>query len=201
MDVSAMKGGEKLEAFLREKARKIKNAGTLKVGFLDGATYPDGTPVATVAAIQNFGAPAQGIPPRPFFSNMIRRYRETWPPAIAKGLKNTGMDAAKTLTLMGHVIASELQQQIIETTEPPLSPVTLMLRAMRKGDMDAPVTFAMLQEARRRVAAGETPNVTATGAKPLVYTGNLLHSVGFEINDDRYEFDEQARAFTLAESK
>lgn len=199
--MGAMTGGDKLEKFLREKARKLKNAGTLKVGFLEGATYPDGTPVATVAAIQNFGAPSQGIPPRPFFSNLIRRYRQTWPPAIANGLKNTGMDAAKTLTLMGHVIGAELQQQIIETTEPPLSPVTLMLRAMRRGDMDAPVTFAMLQEARRRVAAGETPKVSATGSKPLVYTGHLLNSVGFEINDDRYEYDEQARAFTLVDGK
>jgi len=194
--MDAMTGGAKLEEFLRRTAKKVRNAATLKVGFMEGATYPDGTPVAMVAATQNFGAPSQGIPPRPFFSNMIRKHQNEWPDQVAKALKRSDMDAGQALTMMGHLIAGELREEIIDTNEPPLSPVTVMLRYSHR--MDEPVTFAMVQEARRRVAAGETPKgVTASGAKPLIYTGHLLNSVEFTVGDDRYAFDTESQSFVL----
>ncbi|MGF6633530.1 hypothetical protein [Paraburkholderia sp. MM6662-R1] len=51
----AFSGGEKLEAYLRELAAKIAQPGTLEVGFMEDATYPDGTPVALIAAMNEFG--------------------------------------------------------------------------------------------------------------------------------------------------
>lgn len=51
-----LKGGEKMKAALDEMARKLSSPATLKVGFLEGSTYPNGTPVAYVAAINEFGA-------------------------------------------------------------------------------------------------------------------------------------------------
>ena len=61
----AVKGGNKFSKALQELAGKIKSGQSVQVGFLAGATYPDGKPVAMIAAIQEFGAPAAGIPPRP----------------------------------------------------------------------------------------------------------------------------------------
>jgi hypothetical protein len=62
----AVKGGEHLGAKLREIGRCL-SAGELQVGFMENADpYPDGTPVALVAAVQEFGSPSNGIPPRPF---------------------------------------------------------------------------------------------------------------------------------------
>ena len=58
--MATLKGGAHADAYLQKIADRIKQAGTLRVGFLEGATYPDGTSVAMVAAIQNFGAPALG---------------------------------------------------------------------------------------------------------------------------------------------
>lgn len=52
------KGGEKIEQKLREIAEKAGKANTVRVGFLEGATYPDGTPVAQIAAIQEYGGTA-----------------------------------------------------------------------------------------------------------------------------------------------
>lgn len=49
-------GGEKLRIKLAEMANKIRGQGVLRVGFLEGFNYPDGTPVAYVAAINEFGA-------------------------------------------------------------------------------------------------------------------------------------------------
>ncbi|MDL2105264.1 hypothetical protein QQJ69_19235, partial [Proteus mirabilis] len=50
-----------LKAVYYELARK-----RLSVGFFEHSKYPDGTPIAYVASIQELGYPAGGIPPRPF---------------------------------------------------------------------------------------------------------------------------------------
>lgn len=52
------KGGEKLEAKLREIAEKAGQANTVRVGFLENATYPNGLPVAQVAATNEYGGTA-----------------------------------------------------------------------------------------------------------------------------------------------
>jgi len=122
-------GGAKLEAKLEELARKLKRGAVVKVGFLEGSTYPDGTSVPMVAAIQDFGAPAAGIPPRPFFRNMVADKKAGWPAALEKLLEQTGYDAERALALMGEGIAGQLRQSIIDTNDPPLAPATVK----RKG--------------------------------------------------------------------
>lgn len=127
--MAAIRGGAKLEKFLDDLARKVRQPVTLRVGFLEGATYPDGTPVAMVAAIQNFGAPRAGIPPRPFFSRMVEDKSDEWPEAIAGLLKRTNYDVVKTFELLGDGIAGQLRQSIVDTNSPPLAEST----ARRKG--------------------------------------------------------------------
>lgn len=41
---------------MRDLAQRLGEGKVLKVGFLNSETYPDGTPIAYVAAIQEFGA-------------------------------------------------------------------------------------------------------------------------------------------------
>jgi hypothetical protein len=172
----AMAGGEKLNAYLRETANKVSNPGTLRVGFLESATYDDGKPVAMIAAIQNFGAPAKGIPPRPFFSNMIAEKGPKWPEQLGQLLKANGMDAKKALAMMGEGIAGQLRQSIVDTNSPPNSPVTDLLK--QRFPMGGQ-TFDDVLTARRDVAAG----VNAPAGKPLVQSGHMLGSVDFEITD------------------
>lgn len=128
--MNSFSGGDKLERYLAELARKIQNPGTLRVGFLEGATYPDGTPVPLVASVQEFGSPAQGVPARPFFRGMIADKSPTWGPAMGEVLKQTDFDAAGALRLMGEGIKGQLQQSIIEFDRVPLSPLTIA----RKGN-------------------------------------------------------------------
>lgn len=177
--MAELKGGAKLDAALERLARKLERGGTLKVGFLEGATYPDGTPVAMVAAIQNFGAPARGIPPRPFFTNMIAEKSERWASALAAMLKRNDWDLDKTLNQMGAGIKGQLQQAIVDTNAPPLSAITLMLRKMRYENPDLEVTGATVGEAARRVAAGESYADAPT--KPLVDSSHMLNSVDYEV--------------------
>lgn len=184
MATSFVTGGDKFEATLKEIARKLGKKGSVKIGFLAGATYPNAqaTPVAMIAAIQNYGAPSRGIPPRPFFSNMVKDKSPEWPAAIEANLKATNYDVNLTLERMGAGIESQLKQSIIDTYEPPLSPVTVMLRGMKANDTSLVVTGKTVGEAAARVRDGKTNYGAST--KPLVDTGHLLNSTGYSVKTD-----------------
>lgn len=179
----AIKGGDKLERHLRELSAKLTKARKLKVGFLEGATYEDAahTPVAMVAAIQNFGAPKASIPPRPFFSNMVKEKGPAWGDKLARILQSNDFDSSKALELMGEGISEQLRKSIVETLDPPLSQITLMLRRMKSEDQSLIVTGATVGEAARRLDAGETPGNVST--KPLIDSGYMLSKVDYEVSD------------------
>jgi hypothetical protein len=174
-----LKGGEGLEKALSEIAKNISKAASVDVGFLEGSTYPDGTNTAMVAAIQEFGAPKVGIPPRPFFRTMIEAKSPEWGDAVGNLLIANNYDGSKTLGQTGAAIKGQLQESIIDTYNPPLSQVTLMLRKMRADDPDLVVTGKTVGEAARRVADGES--IEGVSTKPLVDSGHLLNSVDFEV--------------------
>lgn len=118
-------------------SRKMRGTGeVVKVGFLEGATYPDGTPVALIAAIQNFGAPARGIPPRPFFSNMITEKGPGWGGKLARVLKAANYDTATALGRMGEGIAGQLRTSINETNSPALADSTIAAKGFDKPLID-----------------------------------------------------------------
>lgn len=55
----ALQGGDKMKAALEEMNKKLTSANRVMVGFFEDATYPDGTSVAMVAAVQEYGARIQ----------------------------------------------------------------------------------------------------------------------------------------------
>jgi len=178
--MNALSGGKKLEAYMRHLSKQADKSAMLRVGFLEGSGQKGGLPTPAVAAIQEFGAPKAGIPPRPFFRTMIAEEKDTWGPKTGDRLKANNFDAEKTLGEMGGMIAGQLQQSIRDLTDPPLSPVTLLLR-QRFGNHPEEITGSDVAKARHDIAAGKAPSVTATQAKPLIWTGNLLASVNFDV--------------------
>lgn len=160
-------------------AAKVSGSPEVRVGFLEGKTYPNGTSVAMVAAIQEYGAPAVGIPPRPFFRAMIKLRKAGWGPTAAALLKANDYDVDKTLTQMGMGISGELRDSIIATNGPPLSEVTRMLRMMKREDPDLVVTRRTVGIAAARVAAGET--ASDINEAVLIESGTMLNSVDFEV--------------------
>ena len=134
--MAGISGGEKLEARLAEIAKRLKRGAVVKVGFLENATYPDGTKVALIAAIQDFGAPSVGIPPRPFFRNMIADKKGEWPAALERLLEANDYDAERALALMGEGIAGQLRQSIVDTNDPPLKPATIARKGSSKPLID-----------------------------------------------------------------
>lgn len=175
MAIKALSGGDKLEATLRELSKKARNAATLKVGFQNGATYPDGQLVSMVAAFNEFGAPSRKQPPRPFFRNMIAKNVSGWGAKLGVYLDSSNFDAKVALDKLGENMIGELQDSIVATNEPSLSPITVMLRYMKRKDQNLIVTGKTVGEAARRVAAGESNHGEST--KPLVETGHMLNSI------------------------
>ena len=131
-----VRGGDKLAAELQRMAGAVNSAERVKVGFLAGATYPDGTPVAMIAAIHNWGAPRAGIPPRPFFSNMIGKKQQEWGPATGNLLVANQYDALKTLQMVGEAVAGQLRQEIVDTNDPPLAQSTIDRKGFSKPLVD-----------------------------------------------------------------
>ena len=128
--MAGFRGGSKLEAHLRDLASKLAQPRAVRVGFLEGSTYPDGTSLPMVAAIQEFGAPAQGIPARPFFRTMIAAKSPEWGLALGALVKDHGYEPEKALAAAGDGIKGQLQQSIVDFEGVPLSAETVA----RKGN-------------------------------------------------------------------
>lgn len=177
--MATIKGGEKFQAAMAKMSKMLSKPATLRVGFLEAKRYPDGTPVGMVAAIQNYGAPGAGIPPRPFFSNMVKEKSPGWPAALAGALKANDNDVGRALNAMGVFIGDQLRDAIINTNDPPLSKITIMLRGMKSHDQGLVVTGRTVGEAAARVKAGKTDY--GASQKVLDETSTLLHSVDHEV--------------------
>lgn len=123
---------------------------SLAVGWYESAKYDDDTPVASVAAQNEFGNPAKGIPPRPFFRPTISENKSDWAKLAGQGARavmlgnETGDSVAEK---MGLLISGQVRAKIAQIHEPPLSPRTiagrLAIRADKStiGALDKPLVF------------------------------------------------------------
>lgn len=135
--MAAIKGGEKLEAALAKISAGVSKPATLSVGFLSNATYPDGTSVALVAAVNEFGRPDIGQPPRPAFRNMVSLKSPEWPKAVGDLLIANDYDAVKTLSQAGEGIKGQLQQAIADFSGVPLKQSTIDRKGFDKQLVDS----------------------------------------------------------------
>jgi hypothetical protein len=135
-------GGTKMRQHLSNIAANLASAREVRVGFLENSTYPGtGTSVPMVAAIQEFGAPGAGIPPRPFFRNTIAAHGPKWGEQLGKILASNGYNAAGALGLMGDGIVAQIQASIKEMTSPPLAPATIRAKGFDKPLIDTSVMW------------------------------------------------------------
>lgn len=131
-----MSGAPGLRAFVQRLQRDLARAPTLRVGFLDGATYPDGTRVAAVAAYNEYGNPARNRLPRPFMRQTIERERDGWGKTLAAGLRMNDYNATAGLGVLGEDIAGAIRETITQFDSPPLSPRTIARKGFAKPLVD-----------------------------------------------------------------
>lgn len=146
-------GAEKLRLLLAGTTDKVG-----KVGFFETSKYEDGTPVAYVAVIQEFGAPENGIPPRPFMRTTVEAKQGEWK-EIARQGANAMLEGNATgetvLEAIGLKAAGDIRRTISQITTPALAQSTV--------------------DARRRGKSDKT--TTGNLTKPLVDTGTLINAV------------------------
>lgn len=174
-------GGAKLHAKLAELAKRVNKKRDLRVGFIEGAKYPDSDVTAPQAAFWlNYGT--KTAPPRPFFTNMVREKSDEWADILGRLLADNDMDIDAALHLLGEGIEDQLRDAIVNLDSPALSKVTLMLRKMRHENPHLVITGGVVGEAAARVAAGEDTSPAST--KVGVNTGHMLNSITHDLQGD-----------------
>ena len=108
----------------------------VKVGILDNSKYPDGTSVATVAFMNEYGT--SKIPPRPFFRQTISEQKSNWT-KLAKDAIKMGYSIEHTLGLVGAQMQSDLQYKIMTFTTPKNADYTVAMKGF-----NAPLRHTLL---------------------------------------------------------
>lgn len=151
-----------------------------KIGFPSNLQYEDGTPVAFVATIQNYGAPAANIPPRPFMEPTASAQRDKWVTVakdevgkVVRGQK----DAFQALDFLGTIAEIDVKATIADITEPELSPITVLLRKWKKEGRT--ITGKTVGEAAQAIRDGVNPG---NDDKPLNATGYMQASVRHNVS-------------------
>jgi hypothetical protein len=132
---------------------KLFEGSVAKVGIPAGKTYPDGTSIAYVATIHEFGAPEVNIPARA----PLRVTRNAKSPEWAKLLGEGGKAVVQRrisldgmLDAVGQVAAADIVETIANRLPPPLKPATVEARIRRAkkanpkfGAKSIPVTLSV----------------------------------------------------------
>lgn len=164
---------------IQKRLQLIKNAAEYfnkheaQQGWFPSARYDDGTPVASVANIQENGAPAAGVPPRAFMRPTSLEKESEWANMSQRGLTsvvNGSLTPEQFLIASGQKIAGDIRETITNISSPALSPITLMLRKMKEEGKT--ITGKSLAEAASRLAAGES--TAGIPSEPLRDSGLML---------------------------
>lgn len=122
-----------------ELQRAIKELGksNAKVGWFESAKYPDGTSVAYIAAIQEFGNLAKKIPPRLSMRMTIKEKTPEWKAKmelLAKRVLKGQATGKEIMEIMGQKAAGDFRKKITTVTEPPLKQATIDARRRQRAD-------------------------------------------------------------------
>jgi hypothetical protein len=168
IDQSALKIRQAMEDIPEAFAADVAQA-----GWFPSAKYEDGTPVAYVASIQEYGSPGNGIPPRSFMRTTITDKKGDWVRAMAEGMRAAirgEIQPEQVLEQVGMLMASDMQTAIETGAFAPLSPITLMLRKWRREGRT--ITGKTVGDAAAAVAAGE--DYSGVPTDPLRDTGLMI---------------------------
>lgn len=133
-----------------------------RVGWFETTKYPDGTPVAYIALVHEFGVPSKKIPPRPFMRPTATAQTAQWIKLFEQGAKAVARRRETPNSVfekMGLLVSGDIRKTIAGITSPALKPSTVKARQNRKAD---------------KTTEG---NLT----KPLFDTGVLLTSLTYTV--------------------
>lgn len=151
---------------IRDLRQAIKDLDSTvgRVGWFPSARHEKGQPVAGIAAVHEFGAPSQGIPPRSFFRPTAEEKRPDWANVaaqISRRVMRGQLPPSAVAEAVSLAAEGDARAAITRLTSPPLAEATVAAR-------------------RRRLANGGA-KAQASIAKPLVDTGIMLATLTSEV--------------------
>ncbi len=162
---------------LNAKLKELSGIET-KVGWFPSAVYPDGTPVALAAASNEFGHGA--TPPRPFFRTTVAAEQQAWAGYAAQGAKavlNGKLTGVQVMDGIGERAQEDVKETINQITAPPLSPITLELRAMKHRDPALKVTGTIVGQVAAKVRQPGYQLASGTPDKPLIDSKTMISTL------------------------
>ena len=106
---------------------------SVRVGVLENATYPDGTPVAMVAFWNEYGTKTS--PVRAFFRTTVSDQKKNWVLSV-QNLMKMHDDPKKVMGLIGEHMRGQIVQSINTWTDPPNAPYTVARKGFNKPLVD-----------------------------------------------------------------
>ena len=184
--------GTKLSAYLKDIEKKLKNK-TLRIGFLEGATYPDGTPVAYIAWINEFGATINVEAHEQTIYKQLNKKGDF--NKQGKFVKKKDANFSSVHHVGSHTIvipARPAFRKMIEENRDQISGVFAKLLIANKYDADKSLRLLgeylrdKLEESYRNFS--DPRNADSTIAKkgyndPLKDTGHMINSISYEVSD------------------
>lgn len=188
-----LSGGDGLRAKLEEIKQRVGNGELLRLGFLEGATYPDGTPVADVAARNEWGGTFEVEEREQTIYRQVDKNGD-----FAKGgrfVKRGASNFATDHIVPAHTITIPPRpffRRMIAEKSPGWG--ASMAKVLKASDCNLGVAFGRMGEGIRGQLQGSIrdfsspANAPSTVAKkgfnnPLVDTGHMLNSVDYEITE------------------
>lgn len=151
----------------------------LKVGWFPDAKYEDGTPVAYVASINEFGPHA-----RPFMRPTATKHITEWLEIAQRGAKaivRSDETAENVMDILGQKVQEDIKQGIVEVNAPPLSKITLMARKYR--EQGKKITGKTIGEIARLIKEGHYD--PSDNTKPLIETKHMIQTVDHVVEDKK----------------
>ncbi len=146
-----------------DAAQKSRKVG--KVGWVNKSKYTDGTLIAMVAAVQEYGNPAKNIPARSMLGATVEKQKDKWAEIVTQIGKTTLQNDDPLDVVLESLVdraAGDVRKTISDLTEPPLKKATIAARLRRRKD---------------RKTIGKLD-------KPLIDTGVLLNTVTGVVQDE-----------------
>lgn len=102
---------------------------SVRVGVLENATYPDGTPVAMVAFWNEYGT--RTSPVRAFFRTTVSEQKKNWVLSV-QNLMKMHNDPKQVMGLIGIHMQEQIVQSINTWSDPPNSAYTIAKKGSSK---------------------------------------------------------------------
>jgi hypothetical protein len=153
--VNKVVGGKKLDLALQAIEKKITSGGVLRMGFLEGAKYPERTNARFLKAVGSEATPTvvpslsiaqvafwneygtRTAPARPAFRTTIAQKSKDWGAKLGKAIIATDYDGRKALALLGQDMRDDLENAIAQWTSPANAPLTVKIKGFDKPLVDS----------------------------------------------------------------